>query len=151
MFLAMAGTAGALVSLVYLFIALVDPWGGLPLSPALPRVPVTTSARFAFPMLARDARFDSAVIGSSTARLLRPDRLNPLFGARFVNLAFDAATTHEATRLLHVFLQSRPAPASSSSASTPPGAAGRPKPPMGSTGFRNGCTTPGAGAAMATS
>jgi hypothetical protein len=104
------GTAALITASIFLFVATIDPWDALPLSPPLPRLPVTSSARYAFPMLARDAGFDSAVIGTSTARLLRPALLDRLFGARFVNLSLHAATAHEETRLLQVFLQAHAQP-----------------------------------------
>ena len=77
---------------VYAFVVLVDPFDTLPLSPPADRVPVATNARFSFPSLARSAKFDSAIFGTSTSRLLRPAILNAEFGARFANLAMNAAT-----------------------------------------------------------
>ena len=73
----------------------MDPFDTLPLSPPADRVPVATNARFSFPALARSTEFDSAVFGTSTSRLLRPVVLNAAFGARFVNLAMNAATAYE--------------------------------------------------------
>jgi hypothetical protein len=61
-----------------------------------------------FPALARSDRFDSAVFGTSTSRLLRPVVLNAAFGARFVNLAMNAATAYEQTRLMAVFRRAHP-------------------------------------------
>ena len=55
------------------------------------------------PALARSPRFDSAVLGSSSSRLLRPQRLDALLGGHFVNLAMNAATAWEQTELLAVF------------------------------------------------
>jgi hypothetical protein len=86
------GTAALAVVIVYGFVVLVDPFDALPLSPPADRVPVASNARFAFPALARSARFDSALFGTSTSRLLRPVTLDPLFGARFANLAMNDAT-----------------------------------------------------------
>ena len=103
-------TAAIPVIISFLFVAVIDPWDGLPFSPRLPRVPVTPSTRHAWPMLARDARFDSVVIGTSTSRLLRPELLDRLFDARFVNLSIDAATAYEEIRLLEVFSHSHPTP-----------------------------------------
>jgi hypothetical protein len=103
-----AGTAVVVVALVYAFVVLVDPFDTLPLSPPADRVPVATNARFAFPSLARSDRFDSAVFGSSTSRLLRPVALNPEFAAHFVNLAMNAATAYEQTRLMSVFRAAHP-------------------------------------------
>ena len=103
-------TAGAVLAVLYAFVAVVDPWDTLPLSPPLPRVPISTNARFSFPALARDPRFDAAVLGTSTARLLQPAQLDPLFRARFANLSMNSATAWEQTRMLQVFLQAHPRP-----------------------------------------
>jgi hypothetical protein len=98
------------VGTLYAFVVVIDPWGMLPLSPPLPRVPISSNARFSHPALARGPRFDAAVFGTSTARLLRPVDLDPEFGARFVNLAMNSATAWEQTQLLGVFLRAHPAP-----------------------------------------
>ncbi len=103
-----AGTAAGVIGFVFLFVAIVDPWNVLPLSPKLDRAPVTSNQRFAYPGLARSEQFDSAVIGTSTSRLLRPARLNEAFGARFVNLAMNAATPWEQMQILAVFLRAHP-------------------------------------------
>ena len=89
---------------------LVDPWDALPLSPPLPRVPISGNARFSFPALARSPRFDAIVLGTSTARLLQPAQLGPAFGARFANMAMNSATAWEQAQLLAVFLRAHPAP-----------------------------------------
>ncbi len=103
------GTAAVVIGVIYAFVVTVDPWDSLPLSPSLDRAPVTSNQRFAYPALARSPRFDSAVFGTSTSRLLRPSALNAAFGARFVNLAMNAATPWEQTRLMAVFLRAHPA------------------------------------------
>ena len=69
----------------------------------MPRVPITGNARFSMPALARSQRFDSAVLGSSSSRLLRPEQLDALIGGRFANLAMNAATAWEQAQLLAVF------------------------------------------------
>ena len=89
---------------IYLFIVLVDPWG----SPPLPRVPISTNARYSFPALARSPRFDSAVFGTSTSRLLRPEVLDRELGGHFANLAMNSATAWEQSRLLGVFARAHP-------------------------------------------
>ena len=109
-FILALGGATALGLALYLFVVLVDPWGALPLSLPLPRVPVSTNARYAHPMLAREARFDSAIIGTSTSRLMKPVDLDPLFGAHFVNLAMNDAHAYEEYRLLDVFRRAHAAP-----------------------------------------
>ena len=99
-----------LLGFVYAFVCVVDPWGVLPLSPQLPRVPVSTNARFSFPALARSPAFDSVVIGTSTSRLLRPVVLNGEFGGHFANLAMNSATAWEQTRMLALFARTHARP-----------------------------------------
>ncbi len=98
----------ALGGVIYLFIAIVDPFDTLNLSPPFDRSPVETNARFAHPALARNRDFDSMILGTSSSRLLRPAELNPLFRARFVNLAMNAATAYEQWRLGSVFVRAHP-------------------------------------------
>lgn len=104
------GTAAIAAGIVYAFVVLVDPFDTLPLSPPADRVPVASNQRFAYPTLARSRHFDSVLIGTSSSRLLRPEVLNPLFGARFVNLAMNDATVHEQARLFGVFVRTHSAP-----------------------------------------
>jgi hypothetical protein len=93
------------------FVALVDPWGVLPLSLPLDRKPISGNARFTYPALARSARFDAAILGTSTLRQVQPAELDRLTGARFVNLSMNSATPFEQTELLRLFLRAHPAPA----------------------------------------
>ena len=102
------GTALGVAAFIYAFVVTVDPWDVLPLSPPFHRGPVSTNARFAFPALASNPAFDSAVFGTSTARLLRPVVLNPEFGASFVNLAMNSATAYEQSRMMEVFARTHP-------------------------------------------
>ncbi|GAC1347069.1 MAG: hypothetical protein NVSMB18_30950 [Acetobacteraceae bacterium] len=96
--------------MLYGFVVLIDPWDTLPLSPPLPRVPISTNARYSFPALARNPRFDAVVLGTSTARLLQPALLDPAFGAHFANLAMNSATAYEQSRMLEVFRRAHPSP-----------------------------------------
>ncbi len=88
-------SAGGVLGGAFLAVVIVDPYDTLFLSPPFNPAPVVTNQRFSYPALARKARFDSAVIGTSTARLLKPAQLNPLFGAAFVNLAMNSSTAYE--------------------------------------------------------
>ena len=101
----------AMAALLYGAIVTIDPWNALPGSPALPRVPVTTNARYTFPALARSPRFDSVVLGTSTSRLLRPAVLDATLGGHFANLSMNSATAWEQVRLLEVFASTHPHPA----------------------------------------
>lgn len=103
------GFALAPLVFAYLFIAIVDPWGMLPLSPELPRRTVTTNQRFSYPMLAVSPRFDSVVIGTSASRLLEPAALDAAFGGRFANLSMNAGTAWEQSQLLALFTRHHPA------------------------------------------
>jgi hypothetical protein len=103
------GCAAVVSAVIYLFVVLVDPFDTLPLSPPADRPPVATNARFSFPALARSSRFDAAIFGTSTSRLLRPAVLDPLFDARFANLAMNDATPYEQRQLMRVFMDAHPA------------------------------------------
>jgi hypothetical protein len=103
------GSAAVLAGVIYLFVVLVDPFDTLPLSPPWDRAPVTSNQRFSYPGLARSPRFASAILGTSTSRLLRPVSLNSAFNARFANLAMNDATPYEMSRLLRVFSRAHPA------------------------------------------
>lgn len=86
------------------FVALVDPYG-LRVGPGHPPGPLMDgNQRFMYPQVARSGLYDAAVFGSSTARLLDPDRLGPVLGGRFANLAMNAATPFEQVSLARVFL-----------------------------------------------
>ncbi|MHA1113406.1 MAG: hypothetical protein ACTSRY_02735 [Alphaproteobacteria bacterium] len=98
------GVGGAL----YAAILIVDPYDTVWFSPPLARAPISTNQRFSFPALARKARFDSAIVGTSTTRMLEPARLDRLFGARFVNLSMNSGTAYEQMRLFELFARHHP-------------------------------------------
>ncbi|MGE4219484.1 MAG: hypothetical protein AB7G39_08560 [Alphaproteobacteria bacterium] len=106
-FLAAAGGAAAFV---YAFVLIADPYDTLPFSPPFERYPVSSNQRFSFPALAVRPAFDSAIIGTSTTRLLRPAQLDRLFEAHFVNLSMNSATTYEQMRIYDLFVDTHPAP-----------------------------------------
>lgn len=90
------------------FIAAADPYG-LRAAPGHPPGPIVdTNQRLSYPAIARGGDFDAAVFGTSTARLLDPAALDAAFGARFANLAVNAATPDEQMRLAGLFLARRP-------------------------------------------
>ena len=82
----------------------------LPLSPPLPRVPISTNARYSMPMLATAPQFDSALVGTSTSRLLRPVELDRVLGGHFVNLAMNAATAWEQAQMVALFARTHAVP-----------------------------------------
>lgn len=102
------GTACGLAAILYAAVAVIDPYDTLWFSPPLDRAPVTTNQRFSYPAIARKARFDSVVIGSSTSRLLRPAKLEEVLGGRFANLALNSGTAYEQGRILGLFARHHP-------------------------------------------
>lgn len=107
---ALAVTALGLGAALLAFLYIVDGYDTVFFAPRLDREPVTSNQRFAFPALARKEKFDSAIIGTSTTRLLRPAELDPLFDARFVNLSMNDATAWEQAQLFGVFQRHHPKP-----------------------------------------
>ncbi len=94
--------------LMYAFILIVDPYQNVPFSPRWQRAPIDTNQRFSYPAIARSADFDSAVLGTSTSRMLDPVRLDELFGARFANLSMNSATAWEQRQIGLLFLRHHP-------------------------------------------
>ena len=97
-------------ALLFLALALLDPWGAMPFTSPFPRLPADHSQRYAYPELARDERFDAAIIGDSASRLLNPADFDPVLSARFVNLAMIHAFAFEQGRLLDVFMRAHSHP-----------------------------------------
>ncbi|WP_336488898.1 hypothetical protein [Methylobacterium nigriterrae] len=86
------------------FIAAMDPYG-LRAGPGRAPGPIMDlNQRFMYPQIVRGGAYDAAVFGTSTARLLDPRDLDAAFGARFANLAMNAATPFEQRALARLFL-----------------------------------------------
>jgi hypothetical protein len=85
------------------FVAVIDPYDSLAFSPHWTRHRVTSSGRYIFPGLIRHRDLDSAVFGTSTIMMLRPEELNRTLGGRFANLAISAGTAWEQTQLMRFF------------------------------------------------
>jgi hypothetical protein len=97
------GVTAVVILIAFLFVAIVDPYDNLAFSPSWKRYRVTTNERYAFPGLIRHGRFDSAVFGTSTMMLLKPEELDRMVGGRFANLAMSYATPWEQTQLMKFF------------------------------------------------
>jgi hypothetical protein len=93
------------IGLVYLFILLIDPYDMVPFSLPLERPILSGAQRFNYPQIVRSKRFDSLIVGSSTARLIDPQQLNGPFEARFANLSMNAMTAWEQMAMARYFLR----------------------------------------------
>ncbi|WP_407068148.1 hypothetical protein [Methylobacterium crusticola] len=103
------GTGGLAGLLVLGFVAAMDPYG-LRAGPGRAPGPIMDlNQRFMYPQVVRGGAYDAAVFGTSTARLLDPEALDRAFGARFANLAMNAATPWEQAQLARLFLEAAPA------------------------------------------
>lgn len=108
-FLRLSLSAATLLGLaIFGFILIMDPYQTVPFSPRLARAPISQNQRYSYPALARDPVFDSAVIGTSTVRLLNPARLDSALHSRFVNLAMNSATAYEQLQMTNLFIRNHP-------------------------------------------
>ena len=101
-----AGVAFAL--LVLAFNVLVDPYGANPLRIRFERPLMDINQRFMYPQVLRSGEFDSAVFGTSTARLLKPADLEASFGGHFANFGINAATPFEQSEAVQLYLAHTP-------------------------------------------
>lgn len=96
-----AGICGLAIVLVFL----VDPLGVVPFSLPIDRPLVDIKQRHFYPMVVRSKQYDSLVLGTSTGRLLNPDRLDTALGGRFANLALNDGRAWEQWRLADLYLR----------------------------------------------
>lgn len=99
---------GVLAAL-YLFIAVVDPYGVVPFSLPFQR-PIMSNQRQAYPQILRSGRYDSIVVGTSTARLLDPAALGRVLGGHFASLAMPSLTAWEQVRVIDYFARTVASP-----------------------------------------
>lgn len=103
-------TIGVQAAATVLLVAIANPYGNLPPIAFKQHVIMDTNQRYQYPAVVRSERFDSIVVGTSTARLLRPAALEGVFGGKFANLAMDDATAWEEYRLATLFAHTVPQP-----------------------------------------
>ena len=89
--------------LLYLSILIIDPYDSVPFAPDWDHYPPRGDHRHWNTKLLKQQEFDSLVLGTSTAMLLRPTTLNAAFGGRFVNLSMPLASPFEQLRILDLF------------------------------------------------
>ena len=108
--LSLAITALALTALLYAFILALDPFGMRASATQAPTPLMDLNQRFMYPQVVRSARFDSAIFGTSTVRLVDPARLDRSIGGSFANFAMNAATPWEQLQLAGLFMRQNPRP-----------------------------------------
>ncbi len=92
------------------FVAVLNPYGNLPVSVFGAHTVMDINQRYQYPALIREARFDSFMLGTSTSRLLEPARLEKRFGGRFINLAINSGRAWEQVQLGRLALRNVPGP-----------------------------------------
>jgi hypothetical protein len=91
------------------FVAVMDPFGLRVTSGKPARPLMDLNQRYMYPQLVRSGAFDSAILGTSTMRLLDPALLSQATGGRFANLAMNAATPWEQVQMAKLFAGQAPA------------------------------------------
>jgi len=91
-------------------VIVINPYNNLPISPNLKHGMMDINQRWEYPQLARDITIDSAVFGTSSIRLLEPERLEKIYGGHIAQMAMNSATAWEQKQLFNVFLRNHPNP-----------------------------------------
>ena len=103
-------TACGVAAFFFVTIVMIDPYNSIWFSVPLDRVPVSSNQRFSYPAIARNSAFDSVVVGTSTTRLLRPEKLDEALGGHFANLSMNSATAYEQEQIFDLFMRHHPSP-----------------------------------------
>lgn len=93
----------ASLAAVYLFILILDPYGIV--SPLKQRELQYGNQRTLYPQIVRSKRFDSFIVGTSTARLIDPQILNAPFAARFANLSMNSMLAWEQKTMMEYLIR----------------------------------------------
>lgn len=107
---AFALTALTVVALLFGLIVALDPYGARVQAGQPARPLMDLNQRFMYPQIVKSGAFDSAVIGTSTLRLLDPAILSQGLSARFANLGMNAATPWEQSQIAGLFVRHVSAP-----------------------------------------
>jgi hypothetical protein len=105
-----AAAAAAVMAALFGFVLAIDPYGTRVGPSRTPRPIMDLNQRFMYPQIVRSGRYDSAIFGTSTIRLLDPKQLGTLFEASFANLGLNAGTPWEQIQLAALFLKHVPRP-----------------------------------------
>ena len=89
----------------YGFTLALDPFGIRVVAGGRPAPLMDVNQRFMYPQVVRSGRYDGAIFGTSTMRLVDPAKLGPAFGTRLANLSMNAATPWEQIQLAELMLR----------------------------------------------
>jgi hypothetical protein len=106
--LSLVASAAGLAGLLYAFIVGLDPYGVRAAPGHAPSPIMDLNQRFMYPQIVRSGRYDAAIFGTSTVRLLDPRKLGLALGGRFANLGLNAGTPWEQMQLADLFLRHVP-------------------------------------------
>ena len=95
--------AGGLAALCFAAVTLIDPYGVSALRLPMARALMDQNQRFMYPQIVKSRRYDSAVFGSSTIRLIDPAGLSQTLGGSFAMLGVNAASVREQIRIADAF------------------------------------------------
>lgn len=98
-----AAAAPVFAGLLLIFVIAMDPYGMRASARANPRALMDINQRFMYPQVVRSGRFDAAIFGTSTLRLIDPETLGRAAGMHFANLAMNAATPWEQVQMAGLF------------------------------------------------
>ncbi len=88
----------------YAFIAIMNPYGNLPLNILGSHIIMDSNQRYQYPAIIRSGAFNSFVLGTSTSRLLDPTDLDTSLGGKFANLSMDDGRAWEQFQLAELIL-----------------------------------------------
>ncbi|HEV7336073.1 MAG TPA: hypothetical protein VGO06_08905 [Bosea sp. (in: a-proteobacteria)] len=103
-------TALGVIAALFGFIAALDPYGARVQAGQSARPLMDLNQRFMYPQLVRSGAFDSAILGTSTLRLLDPAILSQGLQTHLVNLGMNAATPWEQVQIATLFARKTAAP-----------------------------------------
>jgi hypothetical protein len=98
-----------ILAAVYLFVLLIDPYGVVPFSVPFDR-PIMSFQRQMYAQILRTGRYDSVVVGTSTAMALDPVALDRALGGHFASLALPSETAWEQIQVIDYFRRTVAAP-----------------------------------------
>jgi hypothetical protein len=101
---------GLMLGAALALIALMNPFGNLPVQVFGPHVIMDSNDRYQLPAIVRTRAFDSIVVGTSSSKLLDPAWLEQAFGGRFANIALNDGRAWEEYQLAQLFLRAVPQP-----------------------------------------